>query len=103
MHDEWEPTGPGPQMTMFGDDNNPGDEERKSKRLELRNKMAELFIKAKNPNIITELELDPVDDTILRNLGVSNTHFQTINSFANKYRPLEEYKNTLKLFKKDHH
>ena len=101
VHDEWEPTGPGPQLQMFGDDAQ-GDDERKNKRLELRNKMAELFVKAKNENIITELELDPVDDTMLRNLGVSNIQFKTIAGFANKTKPLEDYKNTLKLFRKDH-
>ena len=88
-------------MAMFGMDDNPGDEVRKAKRLELRNKMADLYEKAKNENIITELELDPVDDTQLRNLGVSNTHFNTIIGFANKTRPLEEFKKTVKLFKKD--
>ena len=92
VHDEWEPTGPGPQMQIFGVDDNPGDDERKAKRLELRNKMADLFAKAKNENIIAELELDPIDDTQLRNLGVSKTHFNTIIGFANKTRPLEEFK-----------
>ena len=34
VHDEWEPTGPGPQMSMLIGDK-PGDEARKNKRIEL--------------------------------------------------------------------
>ena len=64
--------------------------------------MAELFQKAKKDNIIEELKLDPIDDTMLRNAGITKTQFKSIIGFANRNRPLEEYKKTMKMFKKDH-
>ena len=64
--------------------------------------MAELFQKAKKDDIIEELKLDPIDDTMLRNAGITKTQFKSIIGFANRNRPLEEYKKTMKMFKKDH-